>query len=495
MSNGKFTVGKFIRLVLPILAAGWLSAGCQTYQQQNKVIVYWHRGDLTNAVAEATKQANENADNKDAIVWRLEQGATLRAAGRYDESNKAFDQAQAKIDDYAMKAKVRLGQETGALLSNQANLDYEGRSYDGIMLNTYRALNYLALGQPENARPEIIRAYQRQQDAVADNARRIQKTQDEAAQQKDKATMDKAEKSPQFQAQLQNAMTNVSDVKVYANYVNPFTVYLDGIYFMANAADASDLERARLSLERVTGFVPGNIYVKEDLAAVNGLINGQPLPPTTYVIFETGCAPVRDQIRIDIPIIVSKVSYVGAAFPVIKPQGNFQRDLTVTANGINYNTETICSMDGIVTLDYKNDLPIVITKTIAATVTKAVAAYAANQAAQQAGGDLGGLLMQLGTAAFQMAVNIADTRTWTTLPKEFQICRFPTPADGKIELSTPNGMRLSVTLDGVTDRTKIDLTSTNGVQASLNTGSLVNVVYVKAITAGTPLLVSQFKLK
>jgi hypothetical protein len=495
MSNGKFTVGKFIRLVLPILAAGWLSAGCQTYQQQNKVIVYWHRGDLTNAVAEATKQANENAGNKDAIVWRLEQGATLRAAGRYDESNQAFDQAQAKIDDYSMKAKVRLGQETGALLSNQANLDYEGRSYDGIMLNTYRALNYLALGQPENARPEIIRAYQRQQDAVADNARRIQKTQDEAAQQKDKATMDKAEKSPQFQAQLQNAMTNVSDVKVYANYVNPFTVYLDGIYFMANAADASDLERARLSLERVTGFVPGNIYVKEDLAAVNGLINGQPLPPTTYVIFETGCAPVRDQIRIDIPIIVSKVSYVGAAFPVIKPQGNFQRDLTVTANGINYNTETICSMDGIVTLDYKNDLPIVITKTIAATVTKAVAAYAANQAAQQAGGDLGGLLMQLGTAAFQMAVNIADTRTWTTLPKEFQICRFPTPADGKIELSTPNGMRLSVTLDGVTDRTKIDLTSTNGVQASLNTGSLVNVVYVKAITAGTPLLVSQFKLK
>src|ERR1019366_1290880 len=103
-----------------------------------------------------------------------------------------------------------------------------------------------------------------------------------------------------------------------------------------------------------------------------------------------------------------------------------QRDLTVTANGINYNTQTVCNMDGIVTLDYKNDLPIVITKTIAATVTKAVAAYAANQAAQQAGGDLGGLLMQLGTAAFQMAVNIADTRTWTTLPKGFQICRFPT---------------------------------------------------------------------
>ncbi len=152
-------------------------------------------------------------------------------------------------------------------------------------------------------------------------------------------------------------------------------------------------------------------------------------------------------------------------------------------------------MDSIVTLDYKNELPVVITKTIAATVTKAVAAYAANQAANQAGGDIAGLFMQLSTAVYQMAVNIADTRTWTTLPKQFQVCRFPTPADGKIQLSTPNNMIVPVTLDGVV---KNDLTSTNSVPASsspLNAGSPVNVVYVKSITAGTPLLVSQFKLK
>ena len=45
-----------------------------------------------------------------------------------------------------------------------------------------------------------------------------------------------------------------------------------------------------------------------------------------------------------------------------------------------------------------------------------------------------------------MAVNIADTRTWTTLPKEFQVCCFPTPPDGKIELLTPTGTRVVVAL-------------------------------------------------
>mgnify|MGYP003340692950 CR=1 FL=1 len=32
------------------------------------------------------------------------------------------------------------------------------------------------------------------------------------------------------------------------------------------------------------------------------------------------------------------------------------------------------------------------------------------------------------------AINIADTRTWTTLPKQIQVCRLPTPSDRKLTL-------------------------------------------------------------
>ena len=418
------------------MVAGLLATGCKTYQEQNKVIRYWQRGDLTNAVVEAAKTASKNANNKDAIIWHLEQGAVLRANGQYEDSNKAFETAQEKMDDYAQKAKVRLGQETGALLSNQAELDYEGRTYDGIMLNTYMALNYLALGEPDKARPELIRAYQRQQDAVQDNAKRIEKVQDEAAKNKDSAAIQRAQNDPGLQSQIQNASTNLNNLKPYAAYVNPFTVYLDGLFFMTDAVDSSDVERARKSFERVTDLAPDNRYVKEDLAMVNGLINGRPLAPTTFVIFETGCAPVRDQVRIDIPIIVTKVSYIGAAFPTLKPQGNYVPSLTVAADGKNFGTELVSDMDSVIGLDFKNEMPIVITKTIAATVVKGVAAYAANAAAGQQS-DWAGLLTQIGTAIYQAAVNIADERTWTTLPKQFQACHFPTPPDRKIELKTP----------------------------------------------------------
>jgi hypothetical protein len=149
-------------------------------------------------------------------------------------------------------------------------------------------------------------------------------------------------------------------------------------------------------------------------------------------------------------------------------------------------------MDSVIATDFKNELPVVIAKTVAATVTKAAAAYALNRAANNQDA-LAGLFTQIATAAYQMAVNIADTRTWTTLPKEFQVCRFPTPADGKIELSTANGIKMPVTLLSG-DAAKTQLAS-NTAEATLNASSLINVVYVKSITAGTPLLVSQFKLK
>ena len=51
------------------------------------------------------------------------------------------------------------------------------------------------------------------------------------------------------------------------------------------------------------------------------------------------------------------------------------------------------------------------------------------------------------TAATQAAVNISDTRTWTTLPKEYQYCSFPTPVDGKLRVSAPNTQQAEVAVD------------------------------------------------
>jgi hypothetical protein len=76
--------------------------------------------------------------------------------------------------------------------------------------------------------------------------------------------------------------------------------------------------------------------------------------------------------------------------------------------------------------------------------------------------------------AYQAAVNIADERTWTTLPKEFQVCHIPTPPDRKIELEAPgHGQKIPVTIED----------------------GKINIIYVRSITATGPLLVTQIRLQ
>jgi hypothetical protein len=140
-----------------LLVAG--GAGCQTYRQQTSQFSQYARsGSLTEAVADINRQAEAHRGSKDEIIWRLEQGATLRMAGLADlslvphplrapdpapageaatvpltpltpddvhalylrQSNAAFDRAEERIDDYERQARVKVGSELGAIFTNQA---------------------------------------------------------------------------------------------------------------------------------------------------------------------------------------------------------------------------------------------------------------------------------------------------------------------------------------------------------------------------------------
>src|SRR5690606_961339 len=146
--------------------------------------------------------------------------------------------------------------ETMATVTTPANLPYEGRGYDKIMSATYRALNHLALGEPEAARAALIKAYQYQQDVVAENARRIERAREEAERRGDSAVIAQTSANPQFQHRVDSLLDISATMQPYAEYVNPFTVWLDGVFFLAQAQDLSDLERARKSLERALAFNP-----------------------------------------------------------------------------------------------------------------------------------------------------------------------------------------------------------------------------------------------
>jgi uncharacterized protein len=452
------------------LGVSLLGSGCQTYTSQAKTMHgNWVAGQVVAAATAFGKEAESCDDNKDAIVWNLEAALSQRVAGNIPDSNRYFDKAVQRIDVYEQQAKTKVGREALALMSNQQNMPYEGRAYDKIMLHTYQALNYLTQGEVDKARPEIIRAYQYQQDAVEENARRIERVQEEEQANQDRDKMENAKADPKFRSDLAGVTNNIEGFQCYADYVNPFTVYLDGLYFLHAGSGGSDLERARKSFQRVQEVAGSNKFVQADLQAA---ANGIPSTKCTYVIFETGQAASLDQVRIDVPIIITKVSYVGVAFPKLTFHNNYAPELLVSAGGVQERTLPVASMDAVIAREFQNEWPVILTKAIASAVAKGVAAYAANAAAEKQSEVLG-WASKVATAAIQAALNVADTRSWTTLPKEYQVACVPTPDERMITLSVAGAAPVVVTLGDGT----------------------VNVVCVRSMTNGGPLFVSQGKLK
>jgi uncharacterized protein len=510
-------------------AAGCLAllgvmTGCQTYTAQTaQRDADVRRGSLDAAVLRANADALRNDGGKDAVLFRLEQGAILRQAAlaripvpplapsdrtssgaeqtgegsaavtspaRPEEVNlrasiAAFDRAESRMNAYDQEPEVRLGSSSLALLTHLANLPYEGRAYDRILMHGYKALNYLQLGERDAARVELNRALQRQRDALAANAGRLAEAEAAANELRSGRVTDREGNRAVYDvsrttrdADLQRRLGAVDSVvrariRPYGDYVNPFVVFLDGLFFLTQAEDRSDLERARLSFERVASFAPENPYAAADAAMAEQAANGKLPEGLTYIIYEAGVAPFREELRLQLPLylVTDKVSYVGAAFPYLRFSQGRPPVLNVTAEGVTHPSALVCSMDSVIASDFRREWPSVVTKTLVGTALKATLDAAMQRKAKEKLGERGQAFFEILTAVIQDSTNIADTRTWRSLPQEFHTVRLATPADRQLVLS----------VGGATQTVELP-------------PGRINLVTVKLMDPGSPLLVNQWVL-
>ena len=435
------------------------------------------------------KAAIEKPEPVDTLLWQLENATVLRTKGDFAKSDAAFEKVRDMYMENLDAAKIRI-RDVGDLLTSPANSRYWGTGCDGLMINLYQTLNSLQSGNIEAARVNITRSYLLQQEIVENNAKRIEK--EKEAIEKDKNAKQGASneenqaKVAEFSA---NAMFDLAYVdasmKAYADYVNPFAVYLDGLFHYAQ----NDTDRARRSFERVRAFEPDNETVKADHEATCA---GQPIRPSVYVIFETGMAPYLTEVKKEIWIPAMTIAaafqidttyvptYVGVAYPKLVPTPNSVPHIIVTTPKAGA-TQRVMSMDAVIGKEFENNFPSVMTKAIASTILKTTAAVGANAAVIK-------LIKKPGASAWQIIAGeaaaraltalitkgftVADIRSWQTLPKEFQVLRCDMPADRLVALATPDG------------RWKQNVT--------VMAGDVV-VVYVKS--AGSTVSVNQFKLK
>lgn len=421
-----------------------LAAGCGYDAKMRPTMQLFDQGQFSEAANEIAPLLNEyslqdsNGDGTsdapiNGVIYNLEGGAIQQDAGQYSQSLATFQSVWNEVSPYLdEEPEAKVTEEVAAALTNQTIRTYRGTGVDRIMLNTYQALNYYALGRSDKAQVELRRAQKWQEDFVARHQSRID-SETKAFEEAGRKNGYDAEKTLQdsgFQAQMNFYYGTIREMRGYSNYEIPYATYLRGV----NRFATGSFEQARVAFKRVAEMLPPptSEVALRDVALAGEAAEGKTPTQSIFIFVEAGRGPSLKELRIDIPLFIQEVPYVGAAFPLLEfhdePSVTF---FTVEGAGATAGSALLTDMDAVVAQDFNQRLPGIIIATLVSSASKAAATYGL----QQSLGDWGAI----SGAIYQAALNSADLRCWLTLPKRVLWARVDRPESGAISLTLSDG--------------------------------------------------------
>jgi tetratricopeptide (TPR) repeat protein len=430
--------------VIGLAAAVVVAAGCATYVASNVEL----RSMLeTGAWQRALDRIDARQGGRDRLLELLQRGHVLHYAGRFEESNAAFQQAE----DLAASLYTRsVSQHAASFIVNDLTIDYRGKPFELAMVPFYRAFNYLSLGDPDAAQVEARKATLALADAVEATIREIDRPEDREAARK----LEDSGFLHWFSGLLFESEGEVNDA--FIAYRNAARAYLGGTSLTGvppPPALGRDLER--------TGLALGFVSEIDDLRTAAPTLfdtppNGDAAPGGEVVfVLETGWIAPRDQLMLNVPILDIDRRYGSnedwAWGLVDRTSSNWNRS-TVDVNVKYWLTVAVPTMGtpeaGPVTAvhlsaagrtvasEEADDLSRRAAATLEAergqmlfkTFVRALVKYAATQAARKEDSTAGIIVNLLGVLTER-----ADTRCWLTLPDRLSLARLHLPA-GRHEL-------------------------------------------------------------
>jgi len=427
-------------------------AGCSTPPTHYALIEDSLRAGDRGKADQIMEQAEPSYGAKSRVLYGMERGMMLHLAGRYQDSNAVLDLADTEAEKLYTR-RIRI--ETKAFMLNDTDLPYEGESFERVMINVLKALNYAVIGNWESSLVEARRIDQRL-NVLADQA-------------------------------------NGGDV--YRE--DAFARYLTGMLYEA----AGELNDAFIAYRKAydhywlmqgTTQVPAPYLLRADLLRITDALNmtqeheeyRQAFPETSWqpagetrhlaqiVVFSyNGRAPRKEDRFIDLPVSLEALKLVlltkgvlGAstqdtraaesvlygmngrvvrvAIPALVPQKTAvtygEISLRNPDMDIHARTERVQNVTALAEQDLSEHMAGVATKAVARAAVKYAMAEGVSQgvhsaAGQNNAGALIAIFVRLLAHTLAVGTEEADKRSWRTLPDEVQVARLWVPA-GSYEL-------------------------------------------------------------
>lgn len=420
-----------LRSLLLCIACLWL-AGCATFYDNNQRFQRnYQTGNIDKALAELEK-SSAKSPTRDRLLVLLQRGSTLRMAGRWAESNEAFEAAYQLSEDQ----KQSLAGSATSLVSNPGMRIYRGEPAELIQIHYFKALNHLALGNLESALVEARRINLR-----------LNELRDQRGDKKIRFRRDA------FAFALMGMLFEASgDVNsAFISYRNAYEAYEEDYRDLFGFGAPRQLKHDLLRTAHACGFHEelqryaerfGFSYIPQDAAG------GQ-----LVVLWNTGLGPVKDEWDINFVYIVKggdgfffndelglmvpfsgnskqqsslkDLKWVRVALPRYLERPPAMTRATVGAGGRQFPLEKVQDLNAISFAELE--------QARLRDIGEALLRQALKQSAEQAVSNQNpwlGMLMGL----FNASTEKADTRNWQTLPYAIHYARLELPA-GEHELT------------------------------------------------------------
>ena len=412
-------------------------AGCLTYAQRTEEVVDSLLAGRPDAAHDALLHNRASLQPRNALLHELNLGTMSHHAGEFERSNAEFEQAYITSED----TRVGLGSLALAQVTNPETLPYRGEDFELVLLHYYMALNYLSLGDLENALVEARRI----------NIR-LSAFNQEYGDYPNRYTVDAF--ATWVSGMIYEAAGEYNDAFIayrnaYDTYVNQY-VSLFGTepptqleYDLIRSAAKSGLSDEKEYYERRFGMTyqpdpPGSAYIIALWHTGLGPVKTE----TSFNFFVVrnqggGMAFVNSELGISVPIAsvssseaaqLSDLRVVRVAFPRYEERVPRVTHATVATNGEEWPVELAEDVNAIAFTSLEDRA----VREMASVLLRLAFKQIAEAAARRQNPDLG-TVVGIANAITERA----DTRNWQTIPHSIYVTRIVVrPGDVKLQLAT-----------------------------------------------------------
>ena len=437
-------------LILILLGVITLSS-CATYYQKNiKFQEYISNGEMERA-REFLEKSSKDAKGKNRMLYLFNHGWINWITNQNQISNQSLEEADKMIDEFQKNYAL----EALSFLSNPGIRPYQPEDFEKVMVNYYKALNYLNLKQYNTALVEVRRINEK-----------LNQLNDKYPDHKNRYQNDAF--AHIMMGLIYEANREYNDA--FIAYRNALEVYESSYQKNFNLPAPEQLKKDILRTASRIGFY-------EELRTYEAKFNMKYVPAKRtggelILIWQNGMGPVKSEWSINFtktssqngfvtfaneenglsyPVYIGdknekekngfdKLSFIRVAFPKYSERKPYYRKAEVFVNDTIYRPEIAQDLNGIAFKTLQDRM----FREMASAIARLAAKQALEALARKENSDFG-----TAVSIFNAITEKADTRNWQTLPYEIAYIRIPLIVGEnkvKLTLSTPDNQQKTIEL-------------------------------------------------